>query len=1212
MRHVLILALLSGAVGSLQAAAPPVPASPPDLAPRARAILEKACYRCHGQDGAVEGGLNFILDRDKLVARRKIVPGQPDKSPLFLRLSKDRMPPAGEKPRPSPQEIALLRQWIQAGAPSATPAVDRTLVSEPRVLEWILSDLDKLDRRARRFTRYFSLVSLHNAGHTPDELKTYRNALGKLLNSLSWHPRISLPKAIDTRGLVLRIDLRDYLLDANLWNRLLSDYPYGILHDTAVSRAVLVATATRMPVVRADWFVATASRAPLYYELLQIPGNLGDLERQLRVDVSANIQQERIARAGFNGSGISKNNRILERHDAMNGAYWRSYDFEAVPQNLLERNILTPDRRNIFAFPLGPGLGENGFQHAGGEVIFNLPNGLHAYVLVNANNQRIDKGPVAIVSDAKRPDRAVEAGISCMNCHARGIIPKDDQIREHVRKNKKAFTRADAELVDALYPPAKKMRALMEEDAERFQKAVLKTGNKITAAEVVMAMTLRYEADVDLPTLAAEVGVKASDLLPRLSASENLAKNLGALKVAGATVSRQVVVQAFGDLARELNLGTVLEPGKTGESLPDATGEADPLEAQSHPANAMAFSPDGKLAAFASNDRSVRIHDIETGRDVRRCIGHTASVWCVAFSPDGTRLLSGGKDGSVRLWDVETGRELLKLDAHVDLVSAVAFSPDGKRALSAGYDHEVILWNLDRGERVGGFSFTGAKYIHTLAFAAEGNLALAGGENVIHLFDAKTGKLQRKLEGHTAWVTAAVFSADGKRVVSASDDGSVRLWETATGKQVQVFKGHASYVKSVAISANGAQVLSGGSDLTVRLWDAASGKQLRLFRKHTEPLVASVFAPGGRQTLSGSRDGQVHPWNIGKVIVLPPTKPEVKPVTPTASELPALRPEAIVSVGGTVGNLILSPDRSALYYLNLTDSVLGRVDTKSLRRDKTLKLLPGSDALALSADGRTLAALFRSPAGKPPWSSLQVIDPVKLEQRVAHRLSVRGYDLVLRDSGLALVSGGESEWSEVSLVDLRKGNVAASWSGVWGKSFLQLSPDGKRLYVSSQGVVPGTLDCFPLPAKTTDQPTSHRAANYDKLTLGGEFSISPDGRFALCRTGTILRLSAEKEEDMRLHVRLAPFLSAAIDVEGRSAWVLGRDGTLLRYSYPEFRLQSRRRLAITGYRIAVDGKAHRLYVAGFDPQSVADRPRAKAHGDIHVYALKEWGSESAK
>src|SRR5690606_24433461 len=140
----------------------------------------------------------------------------------------------------------------------------------------------------------------------------------KLINSLSWHPKLTNPTPIDPEGLVLRIDLRDYLWDANLWNRLLNEYPYGVLHDTATAKAVLVGTGTRMPAVRADWFVATASRAPLYYDLLQIPSSLSELERQLRVDVPLDIQQERVARAGFIGSGISRNNRILQRHPSQN------------------------------------------------------------------------------------------------------------------------------------------------------------------------------------------------------------------------------------------------------------------------------------------------------------------------------------------------------------------------------------------------------------------------------------------------------------------------------------------------------------------------------------------------------------------------------------------------------------------------------------------------------------------------------------------------------------------------------------------------------------------------------------------------------------------------------------------------------------------------------------------------------------------------------
>src|SRR5262249_61642258 len=140
---------------------------------------------------------------------------------------------------------------------------------------------------------------------------------------------------------------------------------------------------------------------------------------QLRVDAAVNIQQERVARAGFNGSGVARNNRLLERHDAVHGAYWRTYDFDAVQQNLVERDTLLPDRKNLFAFPLGPGAQGNNFQHIGGEVIWNLPNGLQGYLLVNANGLRVDKAPTAIVSDPKRPDRARETGISCMGGHYR-------------------------------------------------------------------------------------------------------------------------------------------------------------------------------------------------------------------------------------------------------------------------------------------------------------------------------------------------------------------------------------------------------------------------------------------------------------------------------------------------------------------------------------------------------------------------------------------------------------------------------------------------------------------------------------------------------------------------------------------------------------------------------------------------------------------------
>jgi WD40 repeat protein/mono/diheme cytochrome c family protein len=1195
-----LLSVLALVTGPARAAEP----DPATLARKAREILKANCHRCHGQDGAVEGGFNYVLDLDRLVARKKVVPGQSDASPLFRRVAAGKMPPPGEAPRPADADVALLRQWIDAGAPPETTA-RRPFVSDAEVFARLLADLDGIDKRSRRFTRYFTLTHLANAGLGEDELQTYRNALAKLLNGLSWQPRIVLPQPVDADRTILRIDLRDLVWDANTWNRILADYPYGVFPDTATARACSAATATRMPCVRADWFVATASRPPLYQDLLQLPNNAAELERQLRVDAAADIQQERVARAGFNGSGISRNNRLIERHDAVHGAYWRTYDFDAVPQNLVDRPSLLPDRRNLFAYPLGPGGLESQFQHAGGEIIFNLPNGLQGYMLVNAVNVRIDKGPIAIVSDPKRPDRAVETGVSCMNCHYRGILPKADQIRAHVEKNPQAFSRADAELIRALYVPEERMKTLMDEDAERFRRALEKTGNKVTTAEPVMTITLRYEADVDLATAAAEAGLPPQEFLTRLLRSEAAARNLGALKLPGGTVARQVFIQSFADVARDFRLGLLFDAPRVGQILPDNTGELDPLEAQSSPANGLAFSPDGKRALIAGADRSVRLWDVEAERDLRRFIGHTASVWAVAFSPDGSQALSGGADSTVRLWDVDTGRELKRLDGHTGLVTCVAFAPDGRKAVSGGYDHTVILWDLETGRALHTWTDL-ARYVNCVAFAPGGRRCLVGGEKTLHLLDTETGKEVRRLEGHTDSVVDVAFAPDGRRALSAGDDGTVRLWDLDTGRVVQTFQGHTGGVKCVAFAPDGRRALSGGSDQSVRLWDVDGGGELRRFAGHTDTVIRVAFAPGGGQSLSGSRDAVTRLWRLGTVSTAPsppaaPAQPDVEP--PPAAE--RLRPVGVVPVGGTVGNLILSPDRTALYYLNLTDGRLGRVDAATLGRSQELRLAEGTEAVCLTPDGTTLYAA--APDGK-----LQVIDPRTLEVHKTLPTAAAPYDLAATDGGLVFLSGASGDWTEITVVDAGRGTVAARWGGVWKRSLLQLAPDQKRLYVSSQGVTPGLIEGLALPARPEDKPTPYRSPATGKHPLGGPFSLTPDGKFLLCKTGTVLRLTTEADADLQHAATLEPFLAAAVAPARRAAFLLTADGWLKRYSYPDFQPQGASRLGVVAYQAAWDGGQGRLYVAGFDPAALAARPRARGFGDIFVYDLNDLLRVSAR
>ena len=467
--------------------------------------------------------------------------------------------------------------------------------------------------------------------------------------------------AIDPDGLVLRIDLRDYQWDAILWNRLLAEYPYGVLPDTAAARAVLVATATRVPCVRADWFLANASRAPLYYDLLQIPSNLSELERQLRVDVAAGHP------AGARGAGRLPrlrhlaNNRLLERHDAMNGAYWRTYDFEAIPQNLVDRDLLLPDRRNLFAYPLGPGFADgHRFQHAAGEAIFNLPNGLQGYLLVNANDVRQNKGNTAIVSDPKRPDRRRRGRrlVHVVSLLA-ASTPRTTRSATTSKRIAKSFSRSDAEVIRALYVPKEKMRALMDEDAERFRKALEKTGNKVSASEPVMTRRCATRPTWTCRRWRPRSGLKPDDLLraPRrhrrswreLRPAEGAGRH-GAAAGRGAGVRRRWCATC----------GWARRSSRAGRARRCRTTPARSIRwrRSRSPANAVAFSPDGRLRRLRQRRQDGA--DLGRGGAAASCAAASATRRRSGASPSRptARALSGGDDATVRLWDVETGREI--------------------------------------------------------------------------------------------------------------------------------------------------------------------------------------------------------------------------------------------------------------------------------------------------------------------------------------------------------------------------------------------------------------------------------------------------------------------------------------------------------------------------------------------------------------------------
>ena len=267
------------------------------------------------------------------------------------------------------------------------------------------------------------------------------------------------------------------------------------------------------------------------------------------------------------------------------------------------------------------------------------------------------------------------------------------------------------------------------------------------------------------------------------------------------------------------------ESSPRGQALPPAE-EVFVQLGHSSGVNAVAFSPDGKLALSGSDDKTLKLWEIKSGREIRSFTGHSDSVWTVAFSPDGKLALSGSLDKTLKLWEVSSGHEIRSFTGHSSDVNAVAFSPDGKLALSGSDDKTLKLWEVSSGREIR--SLTGhSHYVEAVAFSPDGKLALSGSkDNMLKLWEVSTGREIRSFTGHSSDVNAVAFSPDGKLALSGSDDNTLKLWEVSSGREIRSLTGHSSWVRAVAFSPDGKLALSGSWDGSTRLWHVQTGKEM--------------------------------------------------------------------------------------------------------------------------------------------------------------------------------------------------------------------------------------------------------------------------------------------------------------------------------------------------------------------------------------------------
>jgi mono/diheme cytochrome c family protein len=500
------------------------PGSPADLA-RAQAenILAANCGQCHGPaltPDQASAGMNYIDNIDRLVQENKIVPLNADGSRIIQRMREGSMPPFASNIVVSDSDIDTVAQFIDNEnfwpdyASQGGDCSDQLFTFDDLYRE-VARDLGTLDDDDALTARYITLTNRFTAGVCgTTALDRDRQALFKMVNALSTETTVEPPVAINSAETIYRIDITDYGWDQAVtvvnadgvaedfldkWEAIAANNAYAVPFVGQDADDAVQDSGTLFPVMLADSMLDAATIGNLYYALIDVDvqDTLDNFVlNELEIDVVQNLIDEEQVRAGTTKSRISRQDRLVQRDEinVRQGVLWQSFDFE------------DDQNESIFEDPFG-------FAEGGTEAIFTLPNGLFGFIIADADGNIVEDSDILL--DTNQNNFRAVTSVSCSNCHARGLLPVVDEVREIALANAltSGLNNDEVEQLRAVFPQPEEFLRVVEGDSDAFyRRAVSQANVDIDGGDPISTVFFRFDQDIRLADAAGDLGLRPEQL----------------------------------------------------------------------------------------------------------------------------------------------------------------------------------------------------------------------------------------------------------------------------------------------------------------------------------------------------------------------------------------------------------------------------------------------------------------------------------------------------------------------------------------------------------------------------------------------------------------------------------------------------------------------------------------------------------------------------